>query len=63
VHWFQWGMFTLVSVGFAYVTDITPLRWRTTNIGLLQAMIYTATALSLGVFNVWLQGARFQCGS
>jgi len=56
-------MFTLVSVGFAYVTDITPLRWRTTNIGLLQAMIYTATALSLGVFNVWLQGARFQCGS
>jgi len=55
---FSGGIFTLVSVGFAYVTDITPLRWRTAHIGLLQAMIYTATALSLGVFNVWLQGAH-----
>lgn len=52
------GMFTLVSVGFAYVTDVTPEKWRTPHLGLLQAMIYIATALASGVLNVWLQGVQ-----
>ena len=55
---FTGGVSTLMSVSFAYVSDITSQRWRTVHLGLLQAMVYIATAISSGVFNVWLENAN-----
>ena len=52
---FGGGVSTLQSVSFAYVSDITPTRWRTLHIGFIQAMVYTAAASSSGTFNIWLQ--------
>ena len=40
---FGGGVSTLQSVSFAYVSDITPTRWRTLHIGFLQAMVYTGS--------------------
>ena len=62
---FGGGVSTLQSVSFAYVSDITPTRWRTLHIGFLQAMVYTGVASSSGIFNIWLQHAncdfRYPC--
>ena len=55
---FGGGVSTLQSVSFAYVSDITPTRWRTLHIGFIQAMVYTAIASSSGIFNIWLQHAK-----
>ena len=55
---FGGGVSTLMSVSFAYVSDITPQRWRTVHLGFLQAVIYISTAISSGVFNVWLQSTN-----
>ena len=56
---------TSQSVSLAYVSDITPTRWRTLHIGFLQAMVYTGVASSSGIFNIWLQHAncdfRYPC--
>ncbi len=51
------GLSTMLSVSFAYVSDITPERWRTPHLGLIQAVVYISIALSSGVFNVWLESA------
>ena len=67
IHWFltssfllgfSGGVSTLMSVSFAYVSDITPQRWRTVHLGFLQAVVYISTAISSGVFNVWLQSTN-----
>ena len=55
---FGGGVSTLQSVSFAYVSDITPTRWRTLHIGFIQAMVYTGIASSSGIFNIWLQHAK-----
>ena len=55
---FGGGISTLMSVSFAYVSDITPKRWRTLHIGFIQAMSYIAIASSSGIFNIWLQHAN-----
>ena len=55
---FSGGVSTLLSVSFAYISDITPKKWRTIHLGFLQAVIYIATAASAGVFNVWLQNTN-----
>ena len=52
------GVSTLMSVGFAYISDITPQRWRTVHLGFFQAVVYTSIGLSSGIFNVWLQGTN-----
>ena len=62
---FGGGISTLLSVSFAYVSDITPKRWRTLHLGLILAMNYAAIASSSGIFNIWLQNTncdfRFPC--
>ena len=62
---FGGGVSTLQSVSFAYVSDITPTRWRTLQFGFIQAMVYTGIASSSGIFNIWLQHAncdfRYPC--
>ena len=55
---FGGGVSTLQSISFAYVSDITPTRWRTLHIGFIQAMSYIAIASSSGIFNIWLQHAN-----
>ena len=55
---FSGGVSTLLSVSFAYISDLTPKKWRTIHLGFLQAVIYIATAASAGVFNVWLQNTN-----
>ena len=55
---FSGGVSTLISVSFAYVSDVAPQRWRTVHLGFLQAVIYISIAISSGVFNVWLQGTN-----
>lgn len=55
---FSGGMSTVMSVSFAYISDITPQRWRTVHLGFLQGVVYTSIALSSGIFNVWLQGTN-----
>ena len=55
---FSGGVSTLMSVSFAYVSDITRQRWRTVHLGFLQAVVYIAIAASYGVFNIWLQSTN-----
>ena len=52
---FGGGVSTLLSVSFAYVSDIAPKRWRTLHLGFIQAMNSAAIASSSGIFNIWLQ--------
>ena len=62
---FGGGVSTSQSVSLAYVSDITPTRWRTLHIGFIQAMVCTGIASSSGIFNIWLQHAncdfRYPC--
>ena len=56
------GVSTLLAVSFAYVSDITPERWRTIHLGLIQAVVYISTAISSGVINVWLENVNCKFG-
>ena len=55
---FSGGLSTLMSVSFAYISDITLPQQRTVHLGFLQGVVSLSIALSSGIFNVWLQGTN-----
>ena len=47
------GYATILSSSFAYVADISSVRWRTLRIGLVEAMIFAGGALGEGAGGYW----------
>ena len=51
---FTGGFASVLTLCFAYIADVSSLKWRTLRIGIVEAMIFGGGALGEGISGLWL---------
>ena len=49
------GLAGILTISFSYIADVSSRKWLTLRLGILDALVYLAGTLSLGVGGVWIQ--------